>query len=199
MKPFKKIAVGSAFFLGGLTIYLLSHHYLSYNENPVKSDIIVLFVGSDDEQKFRVKEAHQLMIEGVSEVLVIPAYPKIFRFKNGRIVEDRRAFNDGITFQIYPVFYENTHIEILSAKTIMEKLSYSSAIMVSSPYHMRRIKIISQMVFKGEQWQLRFAGSRFVEPNLIGLKAAMNYIKTTISEYVKIMAFIFYSLTENVQ
>nr|WP_321400055.1 hypothetical protein [uncultured Desulfobacter sp.] len=198
MKLFKTIARVSAFFGGGLAIYLLSYHYLTYNEDPVKSDIIVLFVGSDDEQKFRVKEAQQLMIEGVSELLVIPAYPTIFRSKNGENVEDRRGFDNGITFQIYPVFYENTHIEILRAKAIMEKLNYSSAIMVSSPYHMRRIKIISKMVFRGEEWQLHFVGSRFVKFNLVGLNLAVNNMKNTISEYVKIVFFIFYSLVENV-
>jgi uncharacterized SAM-binding protein YcdF (DUF218 family) len=198
VKLFKKIARISAIFLGGFAVCLLSYHYLSYNENPVKSDTIVLFVGSDDEQRLRVKEAHQLMMEGVSEVLVIPACPRIFRFKNGKIVEDRRVFNDGITFQIHPVFYENTHIEMLSAKAIMEKLNYSSAVMVSSPYHMRRIKIISKMVFKGEQWQLHFVGSRFVKFDLVGLNLAVYNMKNTISEYVKIVSFIFYSLAENV-
>jgi uncharacterized SAM-binding protein YcdF (DUF218 family) len=87
---------------------------------------------------------------------------------------------------------------MLSAKAIMEKLNYSSAVMVSSPYHMRRIKIISKMVFKGEQWQLHFVGSRFVKFDLVGLNLAVYNMKNTISEYVKIVSFIFYSLAENV-
>ena len=44
-------------------------------------------------------------------------------------------------------FVEDTHDEALIARDMMERLGISSAILVSSPYHMRRIRIIAAQVF----------------------------------------------------
>ena len=42
---------------------------------------------------------------------------------------------------------------------MMETAGYTSAIFVSSPYHMRRISIISSRIFPNEKYQLTFIGS----------------------------------------
>lgn len=47
----------------------------------------------------------------------------------------------------YKNYYEDTHIEVLEAKRIMDESGFHSAILVSSPYHMRRIRLIAGKVF----------------------------------------------------
>ena len=49
----------------------------------------------------------------------------------------------------YRKHYEDTHVEALEAKRMLDERGFRSAILVSSPYHMRRIRLIAGTVFGG--------------------------------------------------
>jgi len=49
--------------------------YLSYADQPLKSDALVLFVGPDN--KARQEDANRLMHEGYARYLLIPAYGRM--------------------------------------------------------------------------------------------------------------------------
>jgi hypothetical protein len=49
----------------------------------------------------------------------------------------------------YRKHYEGTHVEALEAKRILDERGFRSAILISSPYHMRRIRLIAGTVFGG--------------------------------------------------
>jgi hypothetical protein len=61
----------------------------------------------------------------------------------------------------YPKYYEDTHIEILESRKMMDKAGFKSGIFVASPYHMRRIGIIAAKVFGNHGYQLTFVPSRY--------------------------------------
>jgi len=118
--------------------------FLLISEAPVKADAVVLFLGG--EKGAREKEAEQLLREGFADYLIIPA--------TGQIKKQGPAGNPvGVDFDSKHVtsnlklgtssWFENTHIEVLGAKRLMENLGLCSALFVSSPYHMRRIKMRS--------------------------------------------------------
>ncbi len=49
---------------------------------------------------------------------------------------------------------ENTHKELLFAKCAMDQLQFRSAILVSSPCHMRRIRLIADRVFDQDKYRI---------------------------------------------
>lgn len=132
--------------LGGLKAV---SDYLLYADKPVFADVVVLFVGPGFEH--RLLKAQQLVHDGYADKIFIPAYHSEFQ-KTARAEIQRVNGNcvDGFCPTVksekkkYPNYYENTHIEIILAKKYMDKLGVNKALFVSSPYHMRRIKIITE-------------------------------------------------------
>jgi uncharacterized SAM-binding protein YcdF (DUF218 family) len=95
-------------------------------------------------------------------------------------------------------YFENTHIEALEARRMMDDLGVRSALLVSSGYHMRRIRMIAWLVFGGgkyaifcnpAKWQREYSVADWLD----GAKR-----KIIISEYVKIGWFLVYEVFSHV-
>jgi hypothetical protein len=163
--------------------------YLTYADKPVKSDAVILFLGSDD----RKKEALHLLDEGYARFLIMPANRQVFTHKYIPVkVSDVTKHTTSSVFSEYPEFYENTHIEVLYAKKMMNAMGLKSAIMVSSPYHMKRIKIITERVFDSS-YVIKLVPSRF-EKGENGLRSLWYDLKNVLMESLKILWFLCYDL-----
>lgn len=167
--------------------------YLSYADKPLRSDALVLFVGPDN--KARQEDANRLMHEGYARYLFIPAY--------GRITEASSLSSSAAAKKANPKliitglkprpYFENTHVEVLEAKRMMEQYGLKSAIFVSSPVHMRRIKLITDTIFHEEPVRIVFVPIR-VEPSSQDLfDMTLADYKRMGKEYVKIIWFLMYS------
>jgi uncharacterized SAM-binding protein YcdF (DUF218 family) len=164
--------------------------YLTYADKPLRSDALVLFVGLDN--KARQEDANRLMSEGYARYLFIPAY--------GRITEAASLSSPAGTKKANPEliisglkprrYFENTHVEILEAKRMLEQYGLKSAIFVSSPDHMRRIKIIAERIFPEEAVRIVFVPIR-VEP--AHQDPMLSDYRRMGKEYVKIIWFLMYS------
>jgi uncharacterized SAM-binding protein YcdF (DUF218 family) len=89
-------------------------------------------------------------------------------------------------------FVEATHEEAIIAGGMMEHLGISTAILVSSPHHMRRIKLIAERVF-GERATVCYVPTRYETPDA-GFWLFENYKrKIVLTEYAKIAWFLLYS------
>jgi len=173
-------------------------YYLARADKPVKSDVIVLFVGS----KFtpRKEEAFKLIEDGYARYLIVPAYGKVSDaglFSNQPAQANTRPDPSLIRGRIvnlphYPKYFEDTHVEILEAKKMMDKAGFKSAIFVSSPYHMRRISIIAGKVFGGGGYQLIYVPSRFEQQSGSLWFLNKRDLKLVTSEYSKIAWFTLY-------
>lgn len=202
------LALGLALFLSLAAYY--APKYLAYADAPVRSDAIVLFIGPGFSA--REMEAWKLIEEGYAEYLLIPAVGSVgknssailgmvnFRREMGKffkpnldgIPEDRQIpFPNGNL----PIL--NTHIEILEAKRMMSEHGLRSALFVSSPWHMRRIKIITRRVFDEEgEYAIAFVPTSF-EKQPDGFSGLLEYsYRSIIQEYLKISAFWVYSHME---
>jgi len=179
-----------------LGIYVYAFTYLNYYDRPANSDAVVLFIGPD--YKERLKEARQLIEEGYAKILIIPAHRRVFTLVDGTIKKTRNHQKIPFDRKSYPHYYENTHIEALEAKKMMNTAGYTSAIFVSSPYHMRRISIISARVFSNEDYQLTFIGSRYIKHDSFLSFFSWSYMKQAFREYSKIIGFFLYQLYEAV-
>ena len=177
-----------------LAFYVFAATYLNYCDKPEKSDVVVLFIGPD--YKERLKEAHQLIEEGYAKTLIIPAHSRVFTVVDGTIKKIRNHQKIPFDRKTYPHYYENTHIEALEAKKMMNMAGYTSAIFISSPYHMRRISIISARIFSNEDYQLRFIGSRYIQQDSFLSFFSWSNIKQVSIEYFKIIGFFIYQFYE---
>ena len=182
-----------------LVVLIFLPSYLNYADKPVKSDVIVLLVG--DDWVARQREAEKLLADGYAKYIIIPAYNRLICLGDNGIMSPiefnyltgnsafllREKFN-------YPQCYENTHFELLEALRIMKKLDLISAIIVSSPYHMRRIKFICETVFNNTNINVSYIPTRY-EQNPINVFDRIFYIiKWCYDELLKIIWFKLYNI-----
>ena len=196
MKRFILFAIILALIVVGAIAY--APYYLVRTDKPVKSDVIVLLVGS----KFtpRKEEVFKLIEDGYARHLIIPAYGKVSDaglFSNQSAQTNPKPDPSLIRGRIvrlshYPKYFEDTHIEILEAKKMMDKAGFKSAIFVSSPYHMRRISIIANKVFGKKDYQLIFVPSRYEQYSGALWFLNKRDLKFVSTEYSKIIWFMLY-------
>jgi uncharacterized SAM-binding protein YcdF (DUF218 family) len=192
MSAIKKILTSSLVLFFAIFFVALYYgpRYLTYADKPLRSDALVLFVGPDN--KARQEDANRLMSEGFARYLFIPAYARIIEASSLSSTAGAKKPNPKmiITGLKPKPYFENTHVEVLEAKRMMEQYGLKSAIFVSSPDHMRRIKIIAERIFYDQSVTIVFVPIR-VEPAHQDLTLA-DYRRMG-KEYIKIVWFLMYS------
>lgn len=182
-----------------LTLFVIfAPRFLTYSDAPQKSDAVVLFDGPGNEE--RLKEARQLIREGYAGYLIIPSNGEVLSVKDDGALE-RISRQILLRCNIHPIrksatyrnYFEDTHIEVLEAKRMLDERGLKSAILVSSPYHMRRIKLIAGSVFRKGAYSINFAPTRFQ-----GSYTAEDWLYDThrrniLTEYLKIGWFLLYA------
>jgi uncharacterized SAM-binding protein YcdF (DUF218 family) len=81
---------------------------------------------------------------------------------------------------------------------MMDTAGYTSALFVSSPYHMKRISMISKAVFQDQKYHLTFRGSRYVKTDGFLSLFRWSKIEQVFEEYLKITGFLAYRVYEKV-
>lgn len=168
--------------------------YLSYSDAPEKSEAVVLFLGPDFAA--RQKEAGSLFRDGYAEWVIIPAYNRMISSDQFLTlgVRNRGSLNPSALRRPYPHYFEDTHIEALEAKKFMDGVGMKKALFVSSPSHIRRIRLIASRIFPGSEYTLRFVPTRYEEPPSKEWLWNRARLKQMSLEYVKIAWFSIYSL-----
>ena len=186
--------------IAGVLICILFYapHYLTYSDKPRSSDAVVLLVGPDFEA--RKKEANYLIGYGYANFLIIPAYGRISKAaKDGTLKSVKKnranrkipARNDRAAKSAQKI-YENTHLEMLYAKAMIDEHGLKSAIFVSSPYHMRRVKIMAGRIFDQRVYDCSFVPTRY-EKRCDNLWWTNRYcLKWVMGEYIKVGWFLTY-------
>jgi uncharacterized SAM-binding protein YcdF (DUF218 family) len=167
--------------------------FLLISEAPARVDAVVIFVGG--EKGAREKEADQLVREGFADYLLIPGYGQIMKRgpEGGLARLDPGSSLKTLNFKLKTAArMEDTHIEVLGAKRLMDDLGLRSALFVSSPYHMRRIKLISGKVFNDRQ-EVRYVPTRYETPVGTYWLFSNRERAFVLTEYAKIVWFFLYS------
>lgn len=182
----------------GLSITLAFHSpsYLLFREKPKQSDCIIPLLGR--EYLERKKEAYQLISEGYSNVLLIPPRYRLVKVTEQmeRVpIQVKEALSELSidAYKVNPQYYwhENTHIELILAKVYMQAYGFDSAIIVSSPYHMRRVKLLTKLVFPENEYTILCVPDRYEnvhDPWWTNRKD----VTWIIMEYTKITWFLIY-------
>ena len=177
-------------------LILSAPDYLLYSSPYKKADAIVVLLGPDFNA--RQKEVYDLISKGMADYLIIPAHNKTYRVLDKGIIKylpdnfpELKTMEKNVDAP--PYFYEDTHWEIIEAKKVMSHYGLRSAIFVSSPYHMRRIKIMVIKVFDNKDGQFYFTPTHYEEAPAGFWKLSSADWKKVVREYRKILWFIVYS------
>ncbi|HPY35605.1 MAG TPA: ElyC/SanA/YdcF family protein [Smithellaceae bacterium] len=194
MKKSARLAI--FFVLVGVVIVgiALSPRFLLYSSDMDKTGAIILLLGEDFNA--RKKEVDILTNKGSASYLIIPAYYKIYRISDKSISKEyvsRSGFSKRVEQSKWQYrIYENTHLEIIESKIIMSKYNLKSAVFVSSPYHMRRIKIIVSKVFNEKEGTFYFTATRYEKAPANFWELSLRNWKHVFTEYLKIIWFFVY-------
>ncbi|MRR17969.1 MAG: hypothetical protein EG826_16090 [Deltaproteobacteria bacterium] len=167
--------------------------FLSYSTHYAHADAVILLLGPDFNA--RQKHARDLIEKGMADYLIIPAYGKTYHFEQGVMrllpAEKDRSVQSEKTQPILPQYYEDTHLELIKAKRTMTLLGRKSAIFVSSPYHMRRIRIMVNKEF--DLYPLFYFSPTPYDPApLSAWELSASDWKKIWREYIKIAWFMIY-------
>jgi hypothetical protein len=165
--------------------------FLVYADKPTKSDAVVLFLGEDFIS--REKEARLLLRDGYAQLMIVPVYHQAFSLSSPIRYAGAKGAPVSSSMDGYPGYYEKTHIEILEAKKMMKDRGLDSAIMVSSPYHMKRIKMICENTFGEQARGLSYVPTRFENAPTSARRLQWKNWVFVAREYVKICWFRMYS------
>jgi uncharacterized SAM-binding protein YcdF (DUF218 family) len=183
--------------IASFTMIWYAPKYLTYADKPVKSDVIVVFVGHDFNA--RKKEAFKLIEEGYAQTLLIPGCgTNINVLTNSRMSASTSSPIHASTHPLvnasphYSRYFENTHKEMLEAKKAIDKAGFRSAIFVSSPFHMRRIKIMADNIFDSKFLQIKFVPTRYESGTDPVWILSMRNVEMVVMEYVKVVWFMVY-------
>ena len=93
---------------------------------------------------------------------------------------------------LYKNYYEDTHVELLEGKRIMDEMGLRSVILVSSPYHMKRIKLIAERVFTGQEYSFTCVPTPLERPFAAGDWLNKTNGMLMLREYAKLTWFFLY-------
>lgn len=174
--------------------------FLFAEDPPRRADAVVLFVGP--ENRDRLREAERLLAEGRAPWLLIPAWGEMYRAdaggravkvsgdrERGRLLFRVRKHADGLEH------YENTHLEALEARRMLDRIGARTALLVSSGYHTRRIGMIAGRVFPGDLYGVALRPVRGDEPFSARDWFHPRQRRIIAGEYLKMAWFLLYGWT----
>ncbi|SMQ83795.1 DUF218 domain-containing protein [Bacillus sp. OV166] len=153
--------------------------FLVINEEPKKVDVIVVLSGGEGRlekgiELYKLGYARKLIVSnGLADNLWGKAVSLLPR--NSLVLEDKA---------------DSTYESAVYVQKIMKKYNYRSAILVSSDFHMRRVKYNFNKVYKSSNNELIYVSSdTSYDPKVWWMNK--HNIGITISEYVKIIGNTF--------
>jgi len=158
-------------------------NYLVVNQRPAKSDVIIVLSGGDD----RIAKGVQLFRENFADSIMLSnAVWGINNNPKDSLINQIKQYNIPQEKIIQESKADSTYQNALFTKKLMQKNKLKSAIVVSSNYHMRRVKIIFDKVYRGSGIKLTFCAS--TDPKFTPNHWWTNKFSfiLTIDEYIKI-------------
>lgn len=158
-------------------LFLLGRPFLVIDEEPKKADVIIVLSGDSG----RLEKAAALYKEGyASYVLLTRANEKEVNVGNAvklGIPENRLILDEKAT---------STYTNALYSKSLMEKYEFTSAIIVSSDYHMRRTKLTFDKVYQDTNIEITYVASK---RNQEAWYMDAGNIRFTLREFVKLAGY----------
>lgn len=168
-----------------ITGFFSAGRFLALTESPKQSDVIIVLSGGQG----RVEKAAELYKAGYAPYIIL-SNAKESTSKSGDMVQNAIAL--GIPKDV--IYTENaaksTHQNAKYTLPIMKEYGFKSAIVVSSDFHMRRVKFLFGRVYKKSEIELTYVGSASGY-NAKRWWSDRKSRETTFNEYVKMIGNTF--------
>ncbi len=166
--------------------------------SSLNTDAVVILAGGPEEDKRRILEGVDLLRRGKGRYVILPLRHKSFtwswalnNYRLDRSISESRvligSFQDDD--RILDDQYGGTYIEAKNTVQIMQQYELSSAIIVSSGYHMRR----SKLAFENARVQLRprfyYHPVTYETDDIWWMNK--KYLRKVLGEYKKLIAAYF--------
>lgn len=168
-----------------LTLFLFIGRFLIISESPKQSDVIIVLSGGQG----RVEKAVELFRANYAPYILL-SNAKQSASESGDMIQTAIALgvpeNAVLTENAADSTYQNAEFTL----PIMKEHDFKSAIVVSSDFHMRRVKLLFDRVYKKSDIELTYVGS------VSGYNAKRWWSdrksrETTFNEYVKMIGNTF--------
>lgn len=158
----------------------LSRPMLVVNEQPKKSDVIIVLSGDGG----RLEKAMSLYKEGYAKYVMLST-------PLGLEVSSKKQLSQDIQPQylIYEQKATSTYTNATLTKKLAEKYHFKSAIVVTSDYHMRRSKLAFDRVYNRSGIRLTYVSALY--NSTIPWFRNPREISHTISEYIRLTGYFF--------
>lgn len=168
-----------------ITGFFSAGRFLALSDPPKQSDVIIVLSGGQG----RVEKAAELYKAGYAPYVIL-SNAKEATSKSGDMVQTALAL--GIPQDV--IYTENvaksTHQNAEYTLPIMKEYSFKSAIVVSSDFHMRRVKFLFGRVYKKSEIELTYVGPASGY-NAKRWWSDRKSRETTFNEYVKMIGNTF--------
>lgn len=166
-----------------LFIYFFGR-FLVVNQSPVQSDVLILLSGDVG----RLEKSTSLINEGYADRIIVTR-------TNGRgfgEISLESVIQSGIASSMIIPEYKatSTYTNAIFSKEAMIENGFKSALVVSSNYHMRRVKYTFDKVYKGSGIKLTYVAAPSINFNPTSWWSQKGYVRTAISEYIKLAGYI---------
>lgn len=163
-----------------LTFFLTAGRFLALSQSPQQADTIIVLSGGQG----RVEKAAELYQAGFASSLILT---NGLESKMLSIATSSGIPQDAILLENAALStYQNAEYTL----PIMKEHGYTSAIVVSSDFHMRRVKLLFDRVYKGSGIELTYVSSE-TSYNASRWWSNHRSRETTFNEYVKMVGNVF--------
>jgi uncharacterized SAM-binding protein YcdF (DUF218 family) len=154
---------------------------LDVNDRPEKADVLVT-LGGDSGRELYAAELYRL---GFAHKIILSGCGSSARQMAKRAIQAGVRAEDIILEEKAESTYENA----VFSRNIMIQKQYRSAIVITSPYHMRRAKLVFDRVFKKTGVKLLYCSTNDSGFNVDGRCVSENDRRLVRKEYVKLLYY----------
>ncbi|MFS0839065.1 YdcF family protein [Paenibacillus sp. 1P03SA] len=163
--------------------------FLVYTEEPVKSDVILVLSGDRGD---RTEKGAELYKNGVAPFLMFSGGEVYRNSKMAGLMKDH-AMELGVPEQaiVLEDRADSTYENAVFSKKVIGEHGFKSVTVVSSDFHMRRVKLLFDRVFKDSGIRLHYVAAP--DKNFTPLKWWGNNksLMVTFTEYLKLTGYFF--------
>lgn len=161
--------------------------FLVVNQSPQKADVIVVLAGDSGE---RTEYGVKLLKEDYANKIIFSGGLLYYKTTAAELMKehalDLGVLNDSIILEDKA---DSTLQNAIYSKDLIKKEDFSSAIIVTSNYHMRRTKMVFDKEFKDSGIQLTYCAAEDKNFNADKWWANNKSIIIVINEYVKLIGY----------
>lgn len=156
-QPYGRLLAGSLIALG-MVATLRAGDWLVVNQHPIRSDAIIVLGGGPIE---RIQKGVSLYKKGYAPWIIVSGGAPGLPFETQAEVMSQQAMEMGVPQSA--ILLENhswtTYQNALYTERIMQARHFTSALVVSSNFHMRRVSVVFSLVYRKSGIRLRFISS----------------------------------------